>query len=295
MKNTTPKNPEKTYALVTGASNGIGKAIAEECAKRGFNVLLVALPEPKLDAVRNELAAKYPQQEFHSLGKDLMQKNSPLEIYHWCQDKGFVVDKLINNAGLGNAGSFESRGSDFYYGQMQLNMVSLVMLTHHFLPDLKALPKAYILNVASMAAFYDIPYKIIYSASKGFVYSFSRALREEINQSNIGITVLCPAAVPTKPEVIKRDEEMGKVAKWSRQTPEYVAAYSIDRMLRGKAVAIPGSMPKIYKTIGRIFPYNLKLRILTNLFRRQMNADKVETMEAETVIKTAPAPIQKAE
>lgn len=259
----------KTYTLVTGASNGIGKAMAENCAARGLNVLLVALPEPKLEEVTSALKSRYPEQDFDALGIDMMLKESPQAIYDWCQTNGYVVDILVNNAGLGNSGPFLSREASFYYGQMQLNMVSLVMLTHLFLPDLKSLPKAYILNVASMAAFYDIPYKGIYSASKRFVYSFSRSLRKELEATNIGITVLCPAAVLTNPDVMQRDEEMGLVAKLTRQTPEAVAEYTLNRMFRGKPVSIPGFIPKVYKAFGRIVPYPLKLTMLANAFIKQ--------------------------
>lgn len=260
---------QKIFTLVTGASNGIGQALAENSALRGDNVLLVALPEPKLEEVTEALKTQYPNQEFHCLGKDLMQKEAPQEIYDWCQENGFVIDKLMNNAGLGNSGAFDTKTSQFYYGQMQLNMVNLVMLTHLFLKDLKTLPKAYILNVASMAAFYDIPYKGIYSASKRFVYSFSRSLRKELEASNVEVTVLCPAAVLTNPDVLARNEQMGFFSKLTQATPEEVAEYTIDRMLKGKAVAIPKAVPRFYKALGRIIPYNMKMNILAKQFIKQ--------------------------
>ncbi|MFY0593473.1 SDR family NAD(P)-dependent oxidoreductase [Roseivirga sp.] len=259
----------KTYTLVTGASNGIGKALAESCAERGFNVLLVALPEPKLDEVTAALKAQYPNQSFDSLGSNMMDKESPQNIYDWCQTNGYQVDILINNAGLGNSGPFLSRDSSFYFGQMQLNMVALVMLTHLFLPEMKTLPKAYILNVGSMASFFDIPYKGIYSATKRFVYSFSRSLRKELEATNVGITVLCPAAVLTNPDVVQRDKEMGKASKMTQQTPKEVAEYALGRMFRGKPVAIPGFMPKAYKALGRIIPYSTQMRMLANAFIKQ--------------------------
>ncbi|MBO3698984.1 SDR family oxidoreductase [Roseivirga sp. E12] len=260
---------QNTYTLVTGASNGIGKAIAENCAARGQNVLLVALPEPKLEEVAAALKEQYPTQSFDALGTDMMQKESPQEIYDWCKQNGYIVDILVNNAGLGNSGAFLSREASFYYGQMQLNMVSLVMLTHLFLEDMKRLPKTYVLNVASMASFYDIPYKGIYSASKRFVHSFSRSLRKELEATNIGVTILCPAAVLTNPDVIQRDKEMGKASKMTQQTPEEVAEYALARMYQGKAIAIPGFMPKVYKALGRIIPYSIQMRMLANAFIKQ--------------------------
>uniref|UniRef100_UPI004048C39A SDR family NAD(P)-dependent oxidoreductase n=2 Tax=Roseivirga sp. TaxID=1964215 RepID=UPI004048C39A len=260
---------KKKYTLVTGASNGIGRAIAENCAARGLNVLLVALPELKLDEVTTALQQKYPNQEFHAFGTNLMQEGSPKLVFDWCQNNGFEIDILVNNAGLGNAGAFLSKPSEFYFGQMQLNMVSLVMLTYHFLPNLQKFEKAYILNVGSMASFYDIPYKGIYAASKQFVRSFSYSLRYELKDSPVKISLLCPAAVLTNPDVIIRDKEMGLASKLTQQTPEQVAEYAISRMFRGKAVSIPGIFPKFYKGLGYIIPHKMQLRMLANAFIKQ--------------------------
>ena len=257
---------KKIYTLVTGASNGIGKAIAENCAARGQNVLLVALPEPKLEEVQEALSQQYPSQSFHSLGVNLMEKEAPEQILKWCQDNDYEVDILVNNAGLGNSGPFVSLPASFYYGQMQLNMVSLVSLTHHFLPMLQAQLKGYIVNVASMAAYYDIPYKGIYSASKKFVLSFSRSLNKELESSSVSITVLCPASVPTNPDVIQREKELGLMARLTSRTPEQVAQLVLDKMYQGKLVVIPGFMPKFYKFLGKIIPQKTQLNMLAKQF-----------------------------
>lgn len=257
------------YTLVTGSSNGIGRAIAENCAARGFNVLLVALDEPKLGEVQEILSAQYPNQKFDSFGVNLMEEGSPKKVFDWCETNNYHVDILINNAGLGNAGAFLSKPANFYFGQMQLNMVSLVILTYHFLPGLKKFDKAYILNVGSMASFYDIPYKGIYAASKQFVRSFSNSLRYELKDSSVKISLLCPAAVLTNPDVIIRDREMGLASKLTQQTPEQVAEYAISRLFKGKAVSIPGIMPKFYRGLGRILPAKVQLRMLANAFIKQ--------------------------
>lgn len=257
---------DKKYTLITGASNGIGKAIAENCARRGLNVLLVALPEPKLDQVAAELKAQYPDQSFNALGVNLMEKEAPETIFNWCKDNQYSVDILVNNAGLGNSGPFTNLPASFYYGQMQLNMVSLVTLTHHFLPMLQSQEKAYILNVASMAAYYDIPYKGIYSASKKFVLSFSRSLNKELENSPVKITVLCPASVPTNPDVIQREKELGLMARLTSRTPEQVAELVLNKMFRGKELVIPGFMPKFYRLLGKIIPQNTQRNMLAKQF-----------------------------
>ncbi|MFT6970916.1 MAG: short-subunit dehydrogenase [Roseivirga sp.] len=259
----------KNYTLVTGSSNGIGRAIAENCAARGFNVLLIALDEPKLEEVSAALSSQYPDQKFHHFGINLMEEGSPESVFNWCQSNGFEVDILVNNAGLGNAGAFLSKPSSFYFGQMQLNMVALVMLTYHFLPGLQKFDKAYILNVGSMASFYDIPYKGIYAASKQFVRSFTSSLRYELKDGPVKISMLCPAAVLTNPDVIIRDREMGLASKLTQQTPSQVAKYALDRMFRGKEVSIPGVFPKFYKFLGWILPQKVQLKMLANAFIKQ--------------------------
>lgn len=254
------------FTLITGASNGIGKAFAHECAEQGRNVLLIALPDQKLEEVANDLRSKYPQQAFHYLGVDLMSSGAAHEILSWCRENEYTVDMLINNAGLGNSGPFTSLPTEFYQKQMQLNMTSLVSLTHLFLPMLLAKPKAYVLNVASMAAFYDIPFKGIYSASKKFVYSFSRSLNKELEHTSVFVSVLCPASVPTNPDVMQREKELGMMAKLTSQTPEQVAKYALDKMYKGKNVIIPGAVPRWYKRIGRVIPYRTRLKILAKQF-----------------------------
>ncbi len=259
-------NATRTYALVTGASNGIGKAMAQECAKRGYNVLLVALPEPILEQATQELVSEYPDQKFDSLGVNLMAKEGPQEILDWVNNNSYQVSLLINNAGLGNSGPFTSLPASFYYGQLQLNIVSLVSLTHHFLPVLEKHNEAHVLNVASMAGFYDIPYKGIYSASKKFVLSFSRSLNKELEQSPVNITALCPGGVLTNEDVKLRTQELGFVARKSALLPEEVASYTLTKMFNGKRVIVPGKLSKTLKLVSSLIPYKVRMNMMANQF-----------------------------
>lgn len=262
-------NESKCYTLITGASNGIGKGFAHACAKRGRNVLLIALPDQDLQQTLAELRTTYPECCFDALGVDLSQGESPKEVFNWCQKNGYRIDILVNNVGVGNAGPFLSRPADFYYAQIHLNMVSTVMLTHLFLSELQNHSKAYILNVASLAAFYDIPYKSTYAASKKFIYSFSQSLRKELENTNISLTVLCPGGVITNAEVAQREKELGTVARLTLKSIEEVAEYALGHMFKGKAVAIPGAFPKIYRILGRLVPYSVKLNMLANTFAKR--------------------------
>lgn len=256
----------KVYTLVTGASNGIGKGFAEEAAARGWNVLLVALPEPALDEVTQSIQQKYPEQHFDALGVNLMEKEAPQQIFDWCKENGYTVNILVNNAGLGNSGAFESLPASFYFGQMQLNIVSLVALIHHFLPMLKEQERGHVLNVSSMAGFYDVPYKGVYAASKKFVLGFSRSLNKELEDTAVSISALCPGGVLTNDDVKLRTQELGYVARKSAMLPEDVASYSLDKMLQGKQVILPGTINKIMRLIGKIMPYSTRLNMMANQF-----------------------------
>lgn len=254
------------YTLITGASHGIGRALAENCAQRGFNVLLVALPEPLLEETTHKLQADYPNQDFNYLGINLAEKDGSKLIFDWCYNKGYRVNMLINNAGIGNSGPFDSVPFNFYHDQMQLNMTSLVGLTHRFLPVLKDQKRAYVLNVASMAAFYDVPYKSIYSASKKFVLSFSRSLNKELEKTNVTISALCPGGVLTNDDVKLRTQELGLIARKSAMLPEDVAKYTISQLLKGRPVIIPGRITRYFKYFGHILPYRTQLNMMARQF-----------------------------
>ncbi|MEZ4984074.1 MAG: SDR family NAD(P)-dependent oxidoreductase [Saprospiraceae bacterium] len=262
------KRNSNPYVLVTGASNGIGKGIVEECAAKGLNVLLVALEDESLHQYLAELKQRYPSQSFDAFGVNLCLPESPYQVKEWCEKNSYHVEILVNNVGMGNAGAFQKLPTDFYQCQLQLNISTLVVLTHLFLPDLESAPKGYILNVSSLAAFFDIPYKSTYAASKKFVLGFSRSLRKELEATNVTVTVLCPAAVLTSAEVIQRDKEMGKAAKWTQQSIEEVAKYGLNHMFKGHPIAIPGFLPKAYRVVSWFIPHPILMRMLARAFER---------------------------
>ncbi|GAG87712.1 unnamed protein product [marine sediment metagenome] len=147
---------EDYFTLVTGSSSGIGKAISVECAKRGMNLLLVALPGEKLEEQAAELKSKYKVKTYY-YHIDLTEKDAPKKVYVWTRENGYKINMLINNAGMGTEGPFERQSASYYNTMMQLNMVALVLLTRFFITDLKKLPKAYILNLGSISSYFPMP------------------------------------------------------------------------------------------------------------------------------------------
>src|SRR5689334_6343808 len=159
------------YTLITGSSSGIGKALALECASKGMNVLLVALPGDDLQELEKQIRHHY-NVKCRSFGIDLSVHCSSSAVHNWVKENNFRVNVLINNVGVGSKGDFEQLSPDFYYTQIHLNVMTTCILTRLFVEDLKANAPSHILNVGSMGGFFMLPQKIVYSATKAFVHSF---------------------------------------------------------------------------------------------------------------------------
>src|SRR6186713_2645075 len=172
------------YALITGASKGIGRSIVEELARRGYNVLLVARSGDVLRQAAAEIRARYTVKA-DWLAIDLSAAEAPQMVYEWCREKGYALKVLVNNAGYGLSGPFEKYSLSDHLNMMQLNMSALVSLTRLFLPDLRKSSQAYILNIASSAAYQAVPKLSLYAATKVFVLAFSRGLHQELKGSPV--------------------------------------------------------------------------------------------------------------
>lgn len=260
-------SPEEYYTLITGAGAGIGRALAVECASRGMHVVAVSLPDSGLRELKDFVEKKYGTKVF-VIETDLTRENACTEVYTRCMKEGLRINVLINNVGLGSTGPFESFDASFYETQMKLNVLATGLLTRLFITELKKARSARILNVGSMGGFFHIPHKVIYSATKAFVYSFSMALRAELRKDGISVSVLCPAAVDTNERVRAHNQTLSRTAKSSLMKPEDVAKYAVERMLRGKALIIPGFFNRCYLKLNNLVPYGLKMRIISNIFSK---------------------------
>jgi hypothetical protein len=268
-------NFQKTYTLITGGSEGIGKAFAIECAARSMNLIIVALPDSHLDKISALIQAQY-NVDVITLGIDLTEPDAPQKIWTFCREKRLMVNILINNAGITGSTVFEEASPAYIDLRIQLNIRALVLLTRFFLPDLKKLERACILNVSSMSAFYPIPYKSIYSASKAFVLNFSKAVREELRNSRVFVSTLCPSGVRTNVQSFSRIDSHGSFGKLTQVPAEKIARISMTKMLRGKKLIIPGRFNRILYILGRIMPESLKLRVLSREFKKELTAGQEE-------------------
>jgi uncharacterized protein len=257
---------QKLYTLITGASLGIGRAFALECADRGMNLILVALPDSSLEDVKNLLLSKYTV-DIKTFGIDLMQEGGVVALHEFCQKNAFRINMLINNAGMGTGGRFEKIPIGKYQNIIGLNNSVLMQMTHCFLPFLQCEEEGYILNMSSLEATLPMPYKAVYTASKSFVYAFSLALREELANQNIKVSVVCPGPVVTNIEGIKRLEAHGARGRWVAKSPAEVAALGIKNLLSGKRITIPGRLNWALVKLGKMMPTSLKMYLLERIFR----------------------------
>jgi short-subunit dehydrogenase len=245
------------YALITGASKGIGKAIAEELAAAKFNVLLVARSQQLLQQVAKDINEKYKVQADY-LAVDLSLANAAQQVFNFCKEKNYSIEILVNNAGYGLSGEFEKYSVEENTNMMQVNMIAPVQLCQAFLPMLKQQQKAYILNIASSAAYQAVPYLSVYAASKSFILNYSRGLRQELKKTNVSVTCISPGSTDTDFVVRAQIGEKGlKTAKKVNMTSEAVAKIAVKSMLAGKAEVITGFINKLGAFMVWLMPKGL--------------------------------------
>jgi len=257
---------KKSYALITGASAGLGKAIASELAGRGHNLVLVALPGTGLRETCAGLEAVYGIVT-HCLEADMCEPDTPGLIKEFTASKGIVIDILINNVGIGHGGKIGSYSDDSISETIILNLKCGTVLTNIFIDDLKAHPRSYILNMGSFSGFLPMPYKSIYAASKAYIFHFSISLGEELHGTGVSVSVAMPGPVKTNGKVRERIAASGKGAAISALEADHAAREMIDQMFRGKRVIIPGKSYKFLHSLQSILPYGLIMRMTRNTFK----------------------------
>lgn len=253
------------YTLITGASRGIGEAMARYCAGKKFNLILVARSTDKLHQLAYNLSNEF-EVDVKVYVADLTDNASPEQIYKWCRENNFQVNMLINNAGVGLYGKFDQLSHKSQMDLVQLNAMNMVTMTHYFVPMLKENMDGYILNVASTACYQPIPYMSVYAATQSFIQSFSLGIREELKSSNIHVSCLNPG--PTATDFFERAglESLPVNSNEIKMSSEEVAEVAIEGMLDNVAEIIPGTSNTIGAYFSKLFPNKVVLRTVAGLF-----------------------------
>ena len=251
--------------LITGASSGIGYEFAKIYAKKGYNLVITARRKNNLERIKQELESFDTAICVDIIVLDLSKQNSAKELYEVVKQRGILIDTLINNAGFGVYGNFIETDIEKEIDMIELNIKSLVVLTKLFLKDMVSRNNGTIINVASTAAFQPGPLMSVYYASKSFVLSFTEAIRNEVRDTNVNISVLCPGPTDTEFEKSASLEESSLFTKLKVMKPEKVAIIGYRGINRNKSVIIPGILNNILITFNKIIPRALVINIVRKL------------------------------
>ncbi|WMJ73639.1 SDR family NAD(P)-dependent oxidoreductase [Cytophagaceae bacterium ABcell3] len=266
---------EQKYAVITGASQGIGKAMAMELAARSYNLILVALPASGLEETAKTIEKRY-RIETILFETDLSDIANVHSFYKSVSALNLSIHVWVNNAGVGYQGELWDIDPTFFNKLLSLNMNSLATLSRLYIKDLKLKKnKGYLLNVGSLASFFPLPYKAAYAASKSFVLNFSRSLKEEVKGDGIHVSCICPGPVVTNEGVKERIGSTQK-AKYFMTTPEKLAQTAIEGMFNKKGVIVPGFLNKILAFISKVVPHFIILFVTRDLFARNKEPKKFE-------------------
>jgi len=262
-----------TYALVTGASSGIGKAIALQLAEKGYHVVLVARSETALEEVAKEIIDLYHVNAL-VFPADLSDPASPLRIRDFCINKQLPISILINNAGYAVFGLFDKTEIEVQIDMIEVNNAAMVRLCHAFIPVLVDQPKAYIMNIASTAAFQAVPAMSLYAASKAFVITFTRGLQMELEDSDIHVCCVIPG--PTSTNFMNR-ANMGVLKEFAAKfewPPAKVAMLALRGMFAGAVEVIPGLMNSVSYAFIKLMPKRVAEKIAAGIYLKAVRESK---------------------
>lgn len=246
--------------LITGASGGIGAAMAREAAAPSVTLLLTARSEDKLHTLADEVRERGADADVFP--QDLSRPGAADTLYERITEAGYTVDVLINNAGFGKMGPFEAYESETYEQMVTLNVTNLVTLTRRCLPDMLEKEEGGILNIASTAAYQPLPHFAVYSATKSFVLNFSQALYGEYKDR--GVTVSCLSPGTTDTNFAERANSSAFVPKG--ESPEKVARSGLDALLRRKRAKVSGLSNAISAVVGRLAPRGGVIAVMRRAF-----------------------------
>ncbi len=260
-------NDDKDFVLITGASEGIGRALAEVFARHGHNLVLTARNRARLESLAQELKSEHGIAAF-ILDLDLAEADGPKALFEAVKAEGIAIDILVNNAGFGLYGPFLERSTGEHGDLVQVNIQALTALCHLFGADMAVRGAGRILNVASTVAFMPGPLMATYFASKAFVLRFSESLREELRDQGVGVTCLCPGLTESR-----FHERAGllqsNLLRFAVASAESVAEAGYRGCMADKAIVLPGLRNRLAPLAERLLPRALLRKIIHGFMTRR--------------------------
>jgi len=250
------------WALVTGASAGIGRALAQQLAAGGASLVLTARRAEALDQLAQELKTKH-RIEVETFPADLTRPEAPQEIFRFTQQKQLPIEVLVNNAGFGKYGEFFRVDARRLLEMLQVNVAAVVNLTHLYLPAMAERRSGYVLIVSSAAAYQAVPYISTYAATKAFELIFGEGIAEEMRPYGVRVTCLCPGSTETEFHQIS-----GQPPRTSprRETAEKVARVGLQALAEGRPSVISGRRNRLNMEAQRLVPRRFVTYVAGRLF-----------------------------
>jgi len=250
------------WALITGASAGIGVALAEELGKGGTNLVLTARRKDRLDALAQRLVSAY-KVKAEVVTADLADPAAPEKIFTFTQSKGIEIDLLINNAGFGKYGEFPGVEKELLLDMVQVNCTAVVHLTHLFLQGMVVRRRGDILILASTASFQAVPYISTYAATKAFDLLFAEGLAEEMKPYGIRVCALCPGTTESEFHTVAGQEKFIHRG----ESAQKVAQTGLQALAAGKSYVISGLGNYLGAHGERLVPRRFVTRITARMFK----------------------------
>ena len=253
------------WAVVTGASSGLGRGLAARLAARGMSLVLTGRHEARLDETARQIRGDIPKVKVETLAADLSTQSGITALLDHVGDR--PIEVLVNNAGFGSYGPFAEADAEREAEEVAVDVSAVVTLARAYLPGMIARGSGGILNVASTIAFQPAPHQAVYGASKAFVLSFSQALWAEARAAGVAVTALCPG--PTRTGFVEAlGADVGHTTIYRRLAdPEPVIEAGLRALDKGRAVVIPGARNKLLATSGRFMPRDWLTRFAGRLLR----------------------------
>jgi uncharacterized protein len=247
----------KRYALISGATGGLGKAMALECAKRGYDLYITDISKVKLESISRGIKRQYDVNVYYK-ECDLADSFSIESLWEDIAKNGLHFNMLINVAGLDYEGEFLQIDTERLNHIVKVNVESVITMTQNAIKYRIPGERMTIINVSSLAAYYPMPFKAVYSASKRFLLNLSLALNQELRDQNIYITALCPAGMPSNEEIISSINSQGIAGRITTVNVSTIAHSCIGKALSGKKVYIPGFVNVFLHFLSSLFPPSIQ-------------------------------------
>lgn len=254
--------------MISGASGGLGRVLADECASRGYNLFLTDINSEKLNSFKASLLRQYKVSVL-SRACDLTCENSFQGLLEFIDRHDLRFDMLLNVAGVDHEGAFMATDSSRLQSIIDLDVTSTIRLTHATLQRRQSNRDFYLLFVSSLASFFPMPLKATYAASKRFLLDFSCALRQELKSQQVHILTLCPAGLATTDRTLQAIIAQGLWGQLTTNRLEHICQKTINRLMKDKIIYVPGLINRVMKTIGYLIPRSL---LAAMIFSRWENA-----------------------